>query len=213
MAGRHKILGNEKCPDPDCPGSGKLGRIRRKPARNRPDSRYVDRYYFRHNDSEIKEHYVDNFVRPKEFEKNPGLKISEEYLKIGHSIEKISKRIMSFPLTLEERKSLNIRLEWFKHNFLVPLDMIADITTGRLKVPPENRAEIRKALWELATYSLYSEANPFVRGYDFIYKKYDQPRRLERNRLRNAKISKGNGRSSNEYTGIEPAESIKTKIK
>ena len=125
---RPKIIGNEKCPYPEC---GELGRIRRKAARNRPTSPYVHRYWFRHNDSNIQEHYVDNFVRPKEYEKNPGLKISEEYLKIGHSIDKISKRIMSFPLNLEESKSLNLRLKWFKGNILAPLDIIADITTGR----------------------------------------------------------------------------------
>ena len=75
-----------------------------------------------------------------------------------------------------------------------------------LKVPPG----AKKALWEMVTENILSEYNVFGRGYEYLYKKYDRPMRLERNRIRNARLSEGNGQSSNGFTGIEP---IKSKLK
>ena len=122
-----------------------MGRKRQKSIRNRPTGRYVKYYYFRHNDSNIPEHYIDNLIRPKHKELNPGQKIAEEYFKIGHTIQKIGRRIMSFPLDKDQLEWLNRRLEWFVDNILTPTDMIADITTGRLVAPPG----LKKALWKM----------------------------------------------------------------
>ena len=195
---RPKKIGNEKCPYPEC---GELGRKRQKSVRNRPTGRYVRYYWFRHNDSNIPEHYIDNLVN-KEKEKNPGLEIAERYNKMAYWTEKIGKRIMSFPLTKEELIWLNQRLEWHFDNIIIPCDIMADITTGRLKAPPGTKNALRKIILE----NLHSKYNVLGKGYRYLYVMYDRPMRLERNRVRNAKLSAGNGSTSNEFTGIEPIE-------
>ena len=205
---RPKKIGNEICPDRRCEGYMKLGRIRQKTVRSRPTGSYIYRSWFRHNDSKIPEHYVDNFVRSKEYEKKVGLKISEEYLRIGHTIDKIGKRIMSFPLNEEEHEWLYSRLNWFRDNILIPLDIISDITTRRLEAPPG----AKKELWEIVIQNLYSEDNIFGRGYAYLCRKYDRPMRLERNRIRNAKLSEWHGKRTTDFTGIE-SESIKSVLK
>jgi hypothetical protein len=203
--GRHKILGQEKCPYPEC---GELGRKRQKSIRNRPTGRYVRYYWFRHNDSNIPEHYIDNLISPKDKEKSPNVQLAEEIFKIAHTINKISKRIMSFPLDKEQLDWLNRRLEWFIDNILFLHNMIADITTGRLEAPPGTS---KKALCTILKENILSENNVFGRGYIPLYVIYDRPMRLERNKIRNKKLSKWDGPPLDDFSGIE-SKSINSEL-
>ena len=103
MAGRHKKVGKIPfCPDPRCVGYLQLGRIRENTGRNRPTGRYVKRDWFRHNDSSIKEHYIDNFTRPPQ-DQIPGMDyIHDSHVRIVHYVKKLFNKIMTFPLDREK---------------------------------------------------------------------------------------------------------------
>ena len=70
---RPRKIGNEQCPVPDCDGFRQLGYIRKKTSRGRPTARYITRYWFHHNDSEIREHYIDNLIRTEEKKNNSAI--------------------------------------------------------------------------------------------------------------------------------------------
>jgi hypothetical protein len=212
MAGRHKIMGTEKCPNPKCDGFLELGRIRQKTVRNRPGGRYMKYRYFRHNDSNIHEHYVDKWIRPEERHDN---EVEEGCSKTVFDMQKIIKRIASFELTEKESIRWDREKEWVTDNVIKPIHVIGDsVNNEQLKNSPEFR-EAKKKLVRLIGEALLSKDDKWEMGYDeFLFERYDRPLKLERNKKRNKKLSIWDGRPLNDFTGIEPeSESIKSKIK
>ena len=116
--GRNKILGNDSCPDPTCIGFQELGRFRTKKARGRRTARYIDRLYFRHNDIQIPEHYVDNFVSQRN-------EHADIFAKMKHTLYKIGIHMRSFPLQEDEITRLNFALRCFMVDFIEPRRHIA----------------------------------------------------------------------------------------
>ena len=209
---RPRKIGNEQCPNPDCDGFLQLGYIRKKTSRGRPTARYISRYWFRHNDSEIREHYVDNFIRPAERTKDK--EIEEGCLKAVFNMQKIVKLIVTFPLTEEELLRWNREKEWVADNVLMPFSVIANsVNNEQLKNSPEFR-EAKRKLVRLLGEAMLSRDDKWEMGYDEeLYKKYDLPKRLERNRTRNKELSKWHGKRTNDFTGIEPEELINSELK
>jgi hypothetical protein len=199
VAGRHKKIGNEQCPK-----CGRLGRRRRKTARNSPSGLYHYRYWFRHNDSSIGEHYVDNFLKRHNGEEGFLLMMEQYILKRLTDIVRIIERIKSFELTDKDLKRWNRGVKWFNDNFTSPLNAVADTTEdGEFK----NSPECRRALVALARETWNSTENVFAEsckyGYKYLYDKYEGPKRQERNRLRIAKLSEWHGRRTDQFSGIE----------
>ena len=207
---RPKKIGNEQCPHRDCKGLDRLGYRRRKPMRNRPDSMYVDRYFFRHNDRNIPEHYIDNCIRPNEKE-NVYHQLGKIYREIGYRIGKRSNRILSHAdkLTKEDWTKFVQDFDWFGENVAVPMFAIAAIDMGLVEVSIDFHRELREVLRQ----NLMSDKNVFGFGYRFFDEKYVRPLRNEE---RNKKISEGWGKWPNVFTGIESeseTKSIKPKTK
>jgi hypothetical protein len=207
---RPKKIGNEKCPYPEC---GELGYEFQKSARNRPGSKYVYRYWFHHNDSNIGDHYVDNFYRAK-VKENVFYKMSEEYLKMAYYFEKRIKKIASFKPTKEEWNQLVRDLQWHELNIVNPLIALAAIDIGKIEGKVVISPEFHRELREFALENIRSTKNPLGRGYKELYEKYERPLEIDRNKKRNKKLSEGNGRRTNsQFTGIEEEEPINSKIK
>lgn len=193
MAGRPRKLGIEACPK-----CGNLGRRQPKPVRNRPGSRYVNRSYFRHNDRRIKECYIDNLTRPKPKEKTLMELIGDTNSRLAHDITKIIERIKTFPLNRTELEWLFVSLKWHERNVARPMCIMWDILNGKLRVPPG----VFDKIFDDFMQNMLSEKNVLGAGYEYLYEKYDRPKRLERNRKRNKLLSEWNGRKTTDYTGI-----------
>ena len=109
--GRRQINGNEFCPVPTC-DSLSLVRLYTKKVRNRSTGRYVKRYYCQHNDRNIPEHYVDNYVRKKQNElllQSPLGEIIKSLNLLANDVDisafltqKITQQIKNFPMTDNE---------------------------------------------------------------------------------------------------------------
>lgn len=167
---------------------------------------YVDRYWFHHNDSNIAEHYVDNFFR-SEVKENVMHRLADIYDRTGHSIEKMSNRIFSCKPTKEDLIKFARDFEWFEQNIAIPMFAIAAIDMGLVKVSLEFHRELRAVMWE----NMMSNKNVFGFGYDYFYEKYDRPLRLERNKRRNKKLSEWQGRKTTDFSGVE-SKSINSEL-
>jgi hypothetical protein len=114
--GRHQIIGNEYCPTPTCQ-SLSLGRYMAKNVRNRTSGRYTKRYYYQHNDKNVRQHYVDSYVRKMQnslLQKHPLSEIIKSLTLLGNDFnksvflsQKIIKQVRNFPLTDNEVSELN----------------------------------------------------------------------------------------------------------
>ena len=51
-----------------------------------------------------------------------------------------------------------------------------------------------------------SVSDPFRKQVTYLFNKYEQPRRLARNKARNEKLSRWEGRKTNDYTGITSSD-------
>ena len=83
-------------------------------------------------------------------------------------------------------------------NVIAPMKIMWYITQGKLKASSEECNQ----LIDIFNQNVISEKNVFGLGYKRLYLKYDRPRRLERNKIRNKKLSEWSGRKTNDYTGI-----------
>ena len=110
-------------------------------------------------------------------------------------MQKIVKRIATFPLTEEELLRWNRESEWVADNVIMPFSVIANsVNNEQLKNSPEFR-EAKRKLVRLLGEAMLSRDDKWEMGYDQeLYEKYERPRRLERNKRRNARLSEGNGK-------------------
>jgi hypothetical protein len=196
--GRPLKLGKIPCPDPSCVGHLQLGRIREKTGRNRSTGRYVKRDWFRHNDSSIKEHYIDYFTRPPPDQKPVMDDIHDSHVRIVHYIKKLFNKIMTFPLDREELLWLCGAMKWHDDNVIAPMKILWYIAQGKIKASSKEYNQ----LIDIFNENVLSDKNVFGLGYKRLYLKYDRPRRLERNKKRNKKLSEWSGRKTYDYTGI-----------
>ena len=106
--GRPKKPGTETCPK-----CGNPGRKHKKNVRNRPTSRYTQRWYFLHNNRAIKECYIDSFIRVKtDYETHPIGEVlryidkrCELYEKTIHALkQQIEGQIKELPLLADEKR-------------------------------------------------------------------------------------------------------------
>lgn len=228
--GRHKNLGNETCPDPRCIGWQELGRFRTKKARGKRTARYIDRLYFRHNESEIPEHYVDSFVSAR----NEFLDI---FAKWGHIMYQIGEQVKSFPLQEDEITRLNFALRCFMVDITEPRRHIAwlermkkvwglvgtqlpgDTVDGWNEVVEEFKTYEKDVVKMRALRSKWAETlirrdvneilrtTPLFREIFKLYNKYESPKRIARRKIINEKLSRNykDGSVGNTlfYTGIE----------
>jgi len=141
---RHQLTGTEFCPLPAC-YSLSLGRYRTKNVRNRANSMYAERFYFRHNDKTIPEHYVDNYVRKKEkldLDSHPFGKFIlsaretiHELKRASHTMHKAIEQMNAFPLTPEEIKKLTTGIDHqteIMKGFIKMAALVKLLTTLRL---------------------------------------------------------------------------------
>ena len=207
-AGRPQKLGKIPCPDPGCDGYLQLGRIREKKGRNRPTGRYVKRDWFRHNDTNIKEHYIDNFTRPPREEMDVIDFMHNHESRILHYSQKLLKKISTFPLDREDLIWVLSALKWQENHILLPMeilrrDVIAELGGGSGGEKTRLGSEAFDSVLNVLMENIKSNENLFGLGYKRLYSKYDQPRRLARNTRRNMKLKEWEGRKTDDYTGIE----------
>jgi hypothetical protein len=124
--------------------------------------------------------------------------IHDSQTRIVYNIKKMLNRIMTFPLDREELLWLHGAIKWYDENVIGPMKILWYITQGKLNASSEEYNE----LIDIFNDNVLSDNNVFGLGYKRLYLKYDRPRRLERNKIRNKKLSEWNGRKTNDYTGI-----------
>jgi hypothetical protein len=212
-----------------------LGRSRYKNTRSRQSARYIRRAYFRHNDSNIPEHYIDNFKRPA---KSEGFcLLSDALAKLAHQINSMDKQVKSFSLQEHEASRWNSALKSFSNDIGEPmLDILRTIQLKALSIKdkkplPKNveynwnlllegleiynkEIEHRKELTaNLNEAELAGEVKkimmdiPLLNEQAYIYKKYDVPKRLEMLRKRNELLSEAHfGSENNRYNDYRGSE-------
>ena len=99
--------------------------------------------FFRHNDRNIPEHYIDNCIRPNEKE-NVYHQLGKNYREIGYRIKKMSNRIFSHKLTKEDWSKFTQDFDWFEENIAVPMYAIAAIDMGLVKVSIDFHRKLEK---------------------------------------------------------------------
>jgi hypothetical protein len=228
--GRHKKLGNETCPDPRCVGFLQLGRKRHKKVRGKRTSRYIDRFYFRHNDSNIPEHYVDNFVFPRS-------EHADIFAKLAHTFYQIGEQVKTFPLSDDKVTRLNFALRCFVVDIIEPQRHIAwlermkkvwalvgttlpqDNDEGwnglveELKVLEKDAEKMASLREKWAAAPVRRDLNemlrtaPLFREINDLYRKYETPKRIAKRKIINEKLSQnykdGKVGKTDDYTGIE----------
>jgi hypothetical protein len=230
--GRNKNLGNETCPDPRCIGFQELGRFRTKIARGKRTARYIDRLYFRHNDGEIPEHYVDNFVSQRN-------EHADIFAKMGHTIYQIGEHVKSFPLQADEITRLNFALRCFMVDIIEPRRHVAWLERMKkvwglvgTQLPGDTVDGWNELVEEFKTYEkdvqkmaalkerwsttpIRRDLNeilrtaPLFREINNLYNKYEFPKRRTKRLNENLSENYGKngglyaGRKTDDYTGIE----------
>jgi len=206
--GRGQILGNDMCPEERCPGYQMLGRYRGKKIRSRSTGSYRVRFYFRHNDSCIREHYADNYFRNdrKDSLELLNIQIKQQLDRIAQSQTKLFNRYSKFPLNKRDKQLLIFVMQWncelIEESIRIQKKVIMDRHMGNLNPNINGEKLSREIYFETLEY-LYARTNPLSKLIPYFYEKYDRPRRLERNKKRNIKLSKWEGRKTDDYTGIE----------
>src|SRR5262249_36288169 len=168
--------------------------------------------YARHNDKTIKEHCIDKFVRPlrssihwTKIGNKPHREIQyvnarnndstdtrdsvyiilDSLARIAHCFVKAFKRYMTFPLDRKELIWILEGLRWSQDNIVNLMTLLHAHYTGKITLPRDELSYVHQFLNE----NIHSPENIFLYGYKYIYKKYERPRRLKRNVLRNKKLS------------------------